>query len=297
MSVTATIFESGATSVMAFMQCLEDIIHYMDGFTCCHQITVDTSSAPVENHSSEEVHANSQLWSMKTDTLHFSITRTSSKDEEQNLKSILIRVELSPLQPHPNSILKVHTCWLNFGEGGQDIEAKNRGELRDLVCASLVPAMRVFPILHFLTLKQGHNMEPVPFPESLSIKNTEVASAAAAPDLCMLLDRGNRQVHISINANDQLVTWEKVEDGKYNLKTWSLDEEDRIKADGDAAIYFLEDALANYGLEKDHQTPVLHGQTLLFLGFVLGLGNDKRFTSESNQKQLNEGNLSELGLR
>jgi hypothetical protein len=288
MSDTATMFESGATSVMAFMQCLEDIIHYIDGFTCSHQIKVDTSSAPAENHSSEEIYANSQLWSTDTDTLHFSITRTAEMDEEHSLKSVLIR---TALQPHPNSTLKVHTCLLHSGQETQVIEAKNRGELRDLVCACLVPAMRVFPILHFLTMKQGHSMEPVPFPQSLSIQNTEAASVVAAPDLCMLLDRGNRQVHIGINANDQLVTWERAEDGKYNLKTWSLDEEDHLKTNGDAAIYFLEDALTNYGFEKDHQSPVLHGQTLLFLVSVLGIGNDRRFTSESNKKKLIEGQL------
>jgi hypothetical protein len=212
------IFESGDTSVIGFMQCLEDIIHYIDGFTCGHHITLDTSSSGAANqnqNSLAQILVNSQEWSQTTDILHFSIVRRrrpSAEEMEDNLKEhkhVLIQAVFMPLQP--NSTLKVQTCLLDLG-GSRMMRAHNRGELRDLICASLVPAMRVFPLLHYLTLKSGKGMEPVPFPKALDSKVPQ-----GVPELCMLLLL-DRQLHISINANDQLVTWDDDED----LKTWNL---------------------------------------------------------------------------
>ena len=132
-------FEDGKTTVMQFMECMEDVLSYIDRFTCGHEIILDVPSKNrITPQSSRQVAKTSSRLSDHTQTLIFEITRTRKSE----YKNVIIEVNL-------DESLVVQTCTIQKKEDKKEA-ISDRSSMRDYICKCFVPVLSVFPILHLL---------------------------------------------------------------------------------------------------------------------------------------------------
>lgn len=249
-----TTFEEERTTVFQFMQCLQDIVEYMARFS--HgKIYLDTFSeipTPASPTTSiQEIHAAVQSWSDRTDKLCFVITN-------KRIDSVEKSMQIETFFEKPSSILYVKECKLT-GDNNKKSNAKNRGDLRDLLCAFFVPSLKIFPILHFLLSNHPSlDMKTVPY---VGLKSAE------SPECCMEIVNSvnRRRVLIALDANDyDLVTWDEDDADKVPKKIWSLKEEELNEIGSNVVTQYGSEAA------EDLKNPLFPGTSLLFLSYILG---------------------------
>lgn len=265
------IFEGGKTSLLPFMQYMEDIVNYTDEFTCGHNISLDTSSENLDMTNIED----STPFSSQGMLLNFSITR-SKKPATSMMDTVYTKareekvVTVTPSLSQANHNL-VHQCTLRCGKEEENFII-DRTVLRDSICKSLVPALRVFPLLHFLT-HQTAQMNAVPIPPEMA---KEIYGEGVPPKLCMHVKGHEREVYIALDPDDQLVTWAIIpsqkkgkatsnsesmyHDVQVETRRWSLDD------DGTTGDMFRPNPNSS-----DKNAQIYDGKTLLFLSYVMGI--------------------------
>jgi hypothetical protein len=170
------LFENGETSLHACMQCLEDIARYIDDFTCGNQsVALDV----VEESSA--VARTAIDFSAPTQRRVFRLSRTRLSGE-----SASVQVALT-IETAKNLVREL------ISDQGP---AAERGGLRDMICARLAPALRVFSHLNVL----------VP-PGRLRT----IATPSGMPRACMQIGNGLR---VAVDASDQILTVREGEDPK-----------------------------------------------------------------------------------
>lgn len=247
-------FEAEKTSVLQFMQCLEDILGYITRFSYgSMSLTTSSTENPSSATSIDEIHVSLQKWSRKFDRLCFIISRGCSSSSPP--KTLHVVATFDECQP-PSSTLFVKECQVSSVDGLIKSMAENRGELRDLICDFFVPSLRIFSLLDFLLLSHpSHQMNIVPHPSP---------PASESPECCMEIGSlsGNpKKVLIALDANDyDVVTWEKGSDVR---KTWSFKEPEE-EAGSNRLSHIARDH------SEEAKDPLFPGTCLPFLSYILG---------------------------
>lgn len=213
-------FEGNAYTLFKFMQCLEDILKYIDNFSSGHTILLDIipsdSSALPKTSSRFDSPSDVKPDALQVErTQQFLITRRKQSPTNQAEKTITISVELK-VEGGAQNI--VESCSLCYQSDADFQNITDKAKLRDAICAHLNPVLRVFPILNVLvnhnTAIENCSLHPnvSRFCLRVSFKNTKKKS--------------KKDVLLAVNTSDKLVTW--VDDGVTNPKTqtWDLEHSD-----------------------------------------------------------------------
>lgn len=214
-------FEEEKYTLIHFMQCLEDILKYIDNFSCEHTLMLDippSTGVPktgslLDRSLSDEVKPTKQ---------QFLITRRKKNTQDPNEQSITVGVELK----EDNEQQMVVSCSLCHKKC-QNIT--DRAKLRDAICAVLNPNLRVLPILNFLV--DTSRTEVCPLQPDLKLSRMCLR-------ICKVTDTSDptKYVLLAVNKDDVLVSWEE---GDPNIKTWDLGPSDHAGLFSKNSLLFL----------------------------------------------------------
>ena len=222
-------YEDVSCSLLEFMQNLEEIVKYIDNFTC-GGIAMDVNHSFVKEAprvastksifyvnevdrpktSSVEtgiVLGGNQDASLKHDVCEFKITR------ENGLSKNKIRIKISLTDEDMNKDTKVIECFSLIKRKKKVIS--NNVTLRDSICAELAPTMNIFPYMSRL-LMNSLDMKPTPL--------TNLKISGILPRLGMRLDKGEtKSIFIFLDDEDKIVTVKKYESEKEEKLYWDND--------------------------------------------------------------------------
>ena len=211
-----SLYEDGGCTLLAFMQDLEEIVKFIDNFTCGSIIldvvygsftpsislprTVSTKSIfpPTLQESSQSYDHHSP---------YFLITRKNGSFEKD------IRITLSLNHVDLGKDVRVIDCSYSTAEKQQII--LDKGALRDSICRELAPSMEIFPCMSRL-LMNSLDMKPTPL--------TKLEISGILPRLGMQLEKGEtKSIFIFLDDADKIVTIKKYESEKEEKLYWDND--------------------------------------------------------------------------
>jgi hypothetical protein len=261
-------FEEEKYTLFQFMQCLEDILKYIDNFSCEHTIMLDIIPPPSDSIPKTSSLLNGSLSEEVQSVFmgkkqQFLITRRRKPPRDQNEQNITIIAELK-IENENQMVVNCSLCYERNTEFQNIAEAAN---MRDAICTHFNPNLRVFPILHVLVNPTRAEFCPLQPELSRLCLRTYRPLDSSTPQkwlkiflkLMQKKSRYKKDVLLAVNKDDQLVTWEE---------TKSI--EDRLSRVSDPNM-------KTWDLEPSDPKGILSTNTLLFLSYIIGTINQEYY--------------------